>query len=110
MDTETIEATRQLIYQALYKVYDPELGVNIVDLGLIYGVDLRADGFVSIRMTLTTQGCPMHESISDGVGQAIQFIPGLTAGEIVLVWEPAWDPSKMTAAGRQELGFPSENE
>ena len=58
------------IYEALHNVYDPELGVNIVDLGLVYNVDLREDGFVTITMTLTTPGCPMHESIGEGVGAA----------------------------------------
>ena len=59
------------IYEALHNVYDPELGVNIVDLGLVYNVDLREDGFVTITMTLTTPGCPMHESIGEGVAWSI---------------------------------------
>src|SRR6185369_11001618 len=62
------------IYEALHNVYDPELGINIVDLGLVYNVDLREDGFVTITMTLTTPGCPMHESIGEGVGAALQPI------------------------------------
>ena len=80
------------IYEALHNVYDPELGVNIVDLGLVYNVDLREDGFVTITMTLTTPGCPMHESIGEGVGAALQPIAGVTGGTIQLVWEPRWEP------------------
>ncbi len=93
------------IYEALHNVYDPELGVNIVDLGLVYNVDLRADGFVTITMTLTTPGCPMHESIGAGVGAALQPIAGVTGGTIRLIWEPRWEPSMMTEAGRAELGY-----
>ena len=94
-----------LIYEALHNVYDPELGVNIVDLGLVYNVDLREDGFVTITMTLTTPGCPMHESIGEGVGAALQPIEGVTGGTIQLVWEPRWEPSMMTDEGRAELGY-----
>ena len=93
------------IYEALHNVYDPELGVNIVDLGLVYNVDLREDGFVTITMTLTTPGCPMHESIGEGVGAALQPIEGVTGGTIQLVWEPRWEPSMMTDEGRAALGW-----
>ena len=93
------------IYEALHNVYDQELGVNIVDLGLVYNVDLREDGFVTITMTLTTPGCPMHESIGEGVGAALQPIEGVSGGTIQLVWEPRWEPSMMTDAGREELGY-----
>ena len=93
------------IYEALHTVYDPELGVNIVDLGLVYHVALREDGFVTITMTLTTPGCPMHESIGEGVGAALQPIAGVTGGTIQLVWEPRWEPAMMSDAGRAELGW-----
>jgi metal-sulfur cluster biosynthetic enzyme len=102
------EAARVQIYEALHTVYDPELGVNVIDLGLVYGVEVDEQGYVTITMTLTTPGCPMHESISAGVGVALQDINGLTGGEIRLVWEPAWEPSRLTAEGRRELGFPEE--
>ena len=102
LDTETLTAQ---IYEALHNVYDPELGVNIVDLGLVYGVDIREDGFVTLTMTLTTPGCPMHESIGEGVGAALSTIEGITGGEIKIVWEPRWDPSMLTEAGRAELGY-----
>lgn len=102
LDTASLSAR---IYDALHNVYDPEIGVNIVDLGLVYGVDIREDGFVTLTMTLTTPGCPMHESIGQGVGAALATIPGITGGEIKIVWEPAWEPAMMTQAGREALGW-----
>ncbi len=105
MDTAAIEATRSLIYAALHKVYDPELGVTVIDLGLVYDVDVSDNGHVTITMTLTTPGCPMHEAIAEGVGVALQDVPGITSGEIRLVWDPPWMPSCMTEEGRRLLGF-----
>ena len=105
LNTAEIAHTQQAIRQALYQVYDPELGVNIIDLGLVYDVDVTEAGFVNLTMTLTTPGCPMHEAIGDGVGAALQHIPGLTGGEITLVWEPRWTPDRMTEEGRHQLGF-----
>ncbi|HEX8996083.1 MAG TPA: metal-sulfur cluster assembly factor [Ktedonobacterales bacterium] len=99
------ETVTQQIYDALHNVYDPELGVNIVDLGLVYGVELRDDGYVTLTMTLTTPGCPMHESIGDGVGKALSTVAGVTGGEIKIVWEPRWEPSMMTEEGRAALGY-----
>ncbi len=105
METTMRAKTKSLIYEALRNVYDPELGVNVIDLGLVYDVDVNEDGHVTIEMTLTTPGCPMHESLALGVGAALQEIPGITGGEIRLVWEPLWDPSRMTDEGRRLLGF-----
>lgn len=100
-----IERTKQAIRQALYQVYDPELGVNIIDLGLVYDISVTAEGFVNITMTLTTPGCPMHEALGDGVGMALQQIPGLTGGEITLVWTPRWTPDMLSEEGRRQLGL-----
>ena len=105
MDTAMMETTRSLIFEALRDIYDPELGVNVVDLGLVYDVDMNEEGHVTITMTLTTPGCPMHESIGEGVGGALQNVPGVTSGEIRLVWDPPWEPSRMTEEGRRLLGF-----
>jgi metal-sulfur cluster biosynthetic enzyme len=105
MGTSIKEETQSLILEALHNVYDPELGVNVVDLGLIYNVDVDEHGHVTIDMTLTTPGCPMHESLAEGVGAALQGIPGLVDGEIRLIWNPPWDPSRMTEEGRRLLGF-----
>ncbi len=105
MNATAMETTRSLIYDALRTVYDPELGVNVIDLDLVYDVALSEEGYVTLTMTLTTPGCPMHESLSEGVGAALADIPGITGGEIRLVWEPLWDPSHMTEEGRRLLGL-----
>lgn len=106
MEQPTADAIRESVLLALHDVYDPELGVNIVDLGLIYGVDVQDDRSIIVTMTLTTQGCPMHASISDWVTQALQGVPDVTSGELRLVWEPPWTPALLTPAGRRELGYP----
>lgn len=105
MNITAREMTRSRIYEALKNVYDPELGVNVIDLGLVYDVALSEEGYVTVTMTLTTPGCPMHESLSEGVGAALTGLPGITGGEIRLVWDPPWDPSRMTEEGRRLLGF-----
>jgi metal-sulfur cluster biosynthetic enzyme len=105
LDIETRVATQAHVMAALHTVYDPELGVNVVDLGLIYGIEVHEDGQVVITMTLTTPGCPMHESIGEGVGAALQAIPEVTGGEIRIVWEPRWEPDMMTEEGKCELGW-----
>ncbi len=87
---------------ALREVIDPELGCNIVDLGLIYGIQVEGAD-VSVQMTLTTPGCPMHESIAGGVKAAIQQLPGVNTVDVQVVWHPPWTPEKMTDAGRQAL-------
>ncbi len=105
MNTRAIETIHSQILESLRDVYDPELGVNVIDLGLVYNIDVNEEGHVTISMTLTTPGCPMHESIAEGVGRAPQDIPGVTSGEIRLVWDPPWDPARMTPEGRHMLGF-----
>lgn len=97
--TNVHEAT---ILEALQQVIDPEIGVNIVDLGLVYGVSIT-DGVVKVRMTLTTPGCPMHESISWGVKNAVQGLEGVADAEVELVWDPPWHPSLISEQGRIAL-------
>ncbi len=94
--------TEEQIIQALYQVYDPELGVNVVDLGLVYGVAV-ADAAVEVTMTMTTPGCPMHEAITEGAETAVAQLPGVREARINVVWFPPWDPSKMSEAARREL-------
>jgi metal-sulfur cluster biosynthetic enzyme len=93
------------IREALREVIDPELGVNVVDLGLIY--DIAVEGAnVLVTMTLTTPGCPLHDTITEAVNEAIgHYIPGVEAVQIELVWEPRWAPEMMTEAGRREIGW-----
>jgi metal-sulfur cluster biosynthetic enzyme len=89
---------------ALKNVYDPELGVNVVDLGLVYGIEQK-DGEVYVDMTLTTPGCPLHESMLKGVGEALRIFPGIKRIEVRLVWEPLWTPDMITPEGRELLGW-----
>ncbi len=88
----------------LESVFDPELGVNLVDLGLVYGLDVK-DGEVHVEMTLTTPGCPMSDSMPDAVERALLLIPGVSRVSVDLVWEPPWEPEMMAERARRELGW-----
>lgn len=92
------------VFEALREVIDPELGCNIVDLGLIYGLSID-EGKILVQMTLTTPGCPMHESIAWGVRTALLGIEGVEEAAVELVWDPSWNPEMMTEAGRQQAGI-----
>lgn len=96
--------TEQAVRDALRGVIDPELGINIVDLGLVYGVEID-DAGIRVRMTMTTPACPLGGYLQDLAVSAIASgVPG--AGDVVvsLVWEPAWHPGMMSAEARQQLG------
>lgn len=93
------------IVMALRKVYDPEIPVNIHDLGLIYDVTVDDHGAASIRMTLTTPNCPMAEIIPGQVQAAVAAVEGVTSADVELVWEPTWTPEMMSEVARLELDF-----
>ncbi|MCM3566839.1 metal-sulfur cluster assembly factor [Neobacillus mesonae] len=93
------------ILEALKSVYDPELNINVVDLGLIYGLGISDDGDVQITMTLTTPGCPLHDSISNGVRQCLEGLEEVKSVDVNVVWQPAWSPDKMTEDGKRALGI-----
>jgi metal-sulfur cluster biosynthetic enzyme len=95
--------TEQAILETLRQVMDPELGCNIVDLGLIYSVSITGQK-VTVVMTLTTPGCPMHESIRGGAQQALLNLAGVEAAAVEVVWDPPWHPSMMTEFGRNATG------
>lgn len=99
----SISLTETTVLDALRQVIDPELGCNIVDLGLVYSVSICATS-VRVTMTLTTQGCPMHESIRWGVKEALLNLEGVANAEVDLVWDPPWHPSMMTEFGRNATG------
>ena len=86
------------------QVIDPELNCNIVDLGLIYGVQVDGDK-VMVTMTLTTPGCPMHESIAMGAQNALLNLDEVEEVEVLLVWNPPWTPERLSAYARQRLGM-----
>ena len=95
--------TEETILETLRQVMDPELDCNVVDLGLIYSIQLQ-EGRVAVTMTLTTPGCPMHESISLGVKNALLSIDGVTEATVEVVWDPPWHPAMMTEAGLRATG------
>jgi metal-sulfur cluster biosynthetic enzyme len=92
--------TEDDVRSAMKQVEDPELGINVVDLGLLYGVDISDEGFVRLEMTLTSMGCPLTEQILGDSRAAIEPLDGVTGVEISWVWEPAWSPEQMTDEGR----------
>ncbi|MCQ6277866.1 metal-sulfur cluster assembly factor [Bacillus sp. EB600] len=87
----------------LKSVYDPELNINVVDLGLIYNIEVTDEGDVKVTMTLTTPGCPLHSSIERGVRYSLEGLEEVRNVEVDLVWEPAWTPDKMTPEGMKIL-------
>ena len=93
------------VIAALKDIYDPEIPVNIYDLGLIYGVDVSADGHVAITMTLTTPHCPVAESMPGEVELRAASVPGVRDAEVNLVWDPPWGPDRMSDEARLELGM-----
>jgi FeS assembly SUF system protein len=94
----------EAVIAALKEIYDPEIPVNIYDLGLIYKVEVN-DGSAVVTMTLTTPHCPVAESMPQEVELRVEAVPGVRDAEVNLVWEPAWDPAKMTDEARLELGM-----
>ena len=101
---KTLELKPKLI-EALSTVYDPEIPVNIYELGLIYDVDVNAEGLVGIRMTLTSPACPAAQSLPVEVKAKAKAVPGVSDAWVDVVWEPQWDMNKMSDAARLQLGL-----
>ena len=93
------------IIAALKDIYDPEIPVNIYDLGLIYGVEVTADGHAAVTMTLTMPHCPVAESMPGEVELRVGAVPGVGDAEVNLVWDPPWSPANMSDEARLELGM-----
>ncbi len=93
------------VIEALRTVFDPEIPVNIYELGLVYAIDVGKTGNVVVRMTLTSPGCPVAVSLPIEVESKVQMIPGVASAKVELVWDPPWGPEKMTEAARLQLGF-----
>jgi FeS assembly SUF system protein len=93
------------VIEALHNVYDPEIPVNIYDLGLIYELDVQESGEVSVRMTLTVPNCPIAEDFPNMVEGALWRVDGVTGVTVELVWDPPWGPEKMSEAARLQLGM-----
>ncbi len=94
----------EAVVAALKDIYDPEIPVNIYDLGLIYGVEVD-EGHVHVNMTLTTPHCPVAETMPTEVELRVGSVPGVGVVDVNLVWDPPWDPGKMTDEARLELGM-----
>lgn len=93
------------IEEQLKTVLDPELGISIVDLGLVYGVSVTKSGKAKVTMTLTTMGCPMFGVIEAQIEEALMMIPEIEDVKTEVVFDPPWNPSKMTEAAKAQLGF-----
>lgn len=101
---ETPVPSPAAVEAALREVIDPELGVNVVDLGLI--LDVRIDGrHVDVRMTLTTTGCPLHGTITREAEMRVGRVKGVRTVDVQLVWDPPWTPDRMTEEGKRQLGW-----
>lgn len=98
------EVEPEAIVNALTEVYDPELGIDVVNLGLVYALQI-VGGDVSVTMTLTTPGCPMHGSISDEVERRLGRLTGIASVDVNLVWDPPWGPEAMTDVAKRQLGW-----
>jgi metal-sulfur cluster biosynthetic enzyme len=97
--------TEDQVYSALKKCMDPEIPVNVVDLGLIYGVKVASGRDVDIRMTMTTRGCPLHDTLVSDVKRYVGKISGVGNINVEIVWDPPWNIEKMEPGVRERLGF-----
>ncbi len=105
MTQQEKEQAEQRIIEVLQTVFDPEIPVNIYDLGLIYKIDLSLDGTLDIDMTFTAPSCPAADFIIEDVRTKVAAVSGVTSANVNLVFEPEWDKSMMTEEARVELGF-----
>lgn len=97
--------TEEEVIEVLRTCYDPEIPINIHELGLIYGIAIEEAGVVKIRMTLTSPMCPVAGSLPPEIERKVQAMPGVTSASVELVWEPPWNPGMMTEAAKLELGM-----
>ena len=99
--------TREEVVKAIKQVYDPEIPVNVYDLGLIYSVELNGNN-VGIKMTLTSQGCPSARELPDMVRTRVSTLPDVNAVDVQVVWEPQWNPSMISPEGKKILQLEDE--
>ncbi|MCB1154823.1 MAG: DUF59 domain-containing protein [Deltaproteobacteria bacterium] len=103
--TEGLSPLEKEVIASLRTCYDPEIPVNIYDLGLIYDIDIDPSGAATVRMTLTSPNCPVAESLPLDVQTAVASTEGITAAKVDVVWEPPWDPEMMSEAAKLELNM-----
>ena len=104
-DPEKSAALAPLVVRALSTVFDPEIPVNIYELGLIYAVIVEASGAVGIRMTLTAPACPAAQYLPAQVKEKVAAVPGVTDAKVDVVWDPPWDRDRMSEAAKLQLGM-----
>ncbi|HJW19184.1 MAG TPA: PqqD family peptide modification chaperone [Candidatus Nitrosotalea sp.] len=97
--------TSQQILESLKQCMDPEIPISVVDMGLIYGVNINADNKVDIKMTMTTRGCPLHDTLVTDVKRYVTKVPGVSDVSVEIVWEPAWTPEKMSEEGKKMINY-----
>jgi FeS assembly SUF system protein len=100
-----VQDLEEKIIAAIRTCFDPEIPVNIYELGLIYGIDIPPSGPVTVRMTLTSPACPAAGSLPPEVRAKVKSVPGVSDAKVDVVWDPPWDPSRMSEAARLELGM-----
>jgi FeS assembly SUF system protein len=104
-DATTTDALKPKIVDAISTVYDPEIPVNIWELGLIYDIAVDQAGVASIRMTLTAPGCPAAQSLPVEVAEKVKAVPGVSDANVEIVWEPPWSKDRMSDAAKLQLGM-----
>lgn len=97
--------SEEAVIAACATVYDPEIPVNIYELGLIYTIDIGDDGQVHVEMSLTAPGCPSAQELPDQVREAVMAVPGVAGCDVEVVWDPPWDPSRMSEDARLALNM-----
>ena len=104
-DNQTLNGMELQVIEVLKTCYDPEIPVNIYEMGLIYEVKVDTAGFANVKMTLTSPRCPVAESLPPEVENKIRYVPGISDVQVEVVWEPQWNPSMMSEVARLELGM-----
>jgi metal-sulfur cluster biosynthetic enzyme len=107
MTVETNDNIGERIKEVLHLVIDPELGYNIVDLGLVYGVAVKDGGIAHIRMTTTTRGCPATDYLVNGAEAAARAVPNIRSVDVELTYDPPWTPNMMSLEAKEHLGIAS---
>jgi FeS assembly SUF system protein len=105
MDKDQMRALENAIIAALKEIYDPEIPVDIFELGLIYEVKIAKDGFIDIDMTLTSPNCPVAESLPVDVKNKVETVEGVKEAKVNIVFDPPWDKDMMSEEAQLELGF-----
>jgi metal-sulfur cluster biosynthetic enzyme len=99
------KVTTNQVLDSLKECMDPEIPINVVDMGLIYGIDVNDDNKVDIKMTMTTRGCPLHDTLVSDVKRYVNKIPGVSGVNVEIVWEPAWTPDRMSEEGKKLINY-----